>query len=265
MKLSLQFAGLTDPGQVRAENEDNWTADSEQGLFIVADGMGGEFAGALASRIVIATLPTLVAQAFATRPPSSKHQARRRMKAAIATLSRQLREQTQNEPGLDGMGSTVVCALVRGAAAVVGHMGDSRVYRLRGGRLKQLTKDHSLVHLLIKTGDITAEEAATHPARGRLTRCVGMDGAPLPQASVHAMKPGDLLLLCTDGLTGMLSDERIATALKERMPLGAKCQHLVDAANEAGGKDNITVLLLCFTQSETDGALSIREAGPRCQ
>ncbi len=244
MKLTIQYAGLTDPGRVRQSNEDNWTANPEQGLFIVADGMGGEFAGALAAKAVVETLPGLTKQHFEKMENLPKGRANRRMAKAIATLSTQIRKQTQGEPGLEGMGSTVVCALVRGDQVLIAHMGDSRAYRLRAGRLKQLTKDHSLIELLIKSGDITPKEATTHPARGRLTRNVGMDGEPLPQTRLLKLKPGDQLLLCTDGLAGMLSDQQIQSIVNETTPLGSRCQRLVDAANQAGGKDNITVLLL---------------------
>ncbi len=244
MKLTVQYVGLTDLGRVRQTNEDNWIANSDQGLFIVADGMGGQFAGALASKAVVETLPGLIMQHFEKMENLPKGRANRRMAKAIATLSTQIRKQTQCEPGLEGMGSTVVCALVRSNQVIIAHMGDSRAYRLRAGRLKQLTKDHSLVQLLVSSGDITPEEAATHPARGRLTRNIGMDGEPLPQTRLLKLKSEDLVLLCTDGLTGMLSDQQIQSILNESAPLESQCGRLVDAANQAGGKDNITVLLL---------------------
>jgi PPM family protein phosphatase len=244
MKLSVQYAGLTDPGRVRQSNEDNWTAIPEQGLFIVADGMGGQFAGALASKAVVETLPGLIKQHFEKMDNLPKGRAKRWMAKAIAKLSSQIRYQTQNEPGLEGMGSTVVCALVRGDQVLIAHMGDSRAYRLRAGRLKQLTKDHSLVELLISSGDIKPEQAATHPARNRLTRNVGMDGEPLPQTRLLKLKFRDVLLLCTDGLTGMLTDQQIQSILNKSAPLESICQQLVDAANQAGGTDNVTALLL---------------------
>jgi protein phosphatase len=172
------------------------------------------------------------------------------MGKAIATLSTQLRQQTQYEPGLAGMGSTVVCALVRGSKALVAHLGDSRAYLLRAGRLKQLTRDHTLVQALLQSGEITPEEAATHPARGRLTRAVGMVGEPLPLTRLLELHPGDVVMLSTDGLTGMVSDGQILPILSEPAPLEMQCRRLVDAANAAGGKDNITVVLLGFAEGE---------------
>ncbi|MBM3878809.1 MAG: Stp1/IreP family PP2C-type Ser/Thr phosphatase [Verrucomicrobia bacterium] len=249
MKPVIRYAGLTDRGRVRQTNEDNWTADPELGLFVVADGMGGEAAGELASRIVVATLPRLVRQALdpGSNPPGTG--TRRRMGEALATLSRQLRQQTENEPGLDGMGSTVVCVLLRDNEAILAHLGDSRAYRLRRGQLKRLTRDHSLVQLLLDSGDISPDEVAMHPARGRLTRSVGMQGEPLPETRSLKLEPGDQLLLCTDGLTGMLEDRQIHTLLEATGSLPAQCERLVAAANQAGGKDNVTVLLIAVSDA----------------
>lgn len=260
MKLAVRYAGLSDRGRVRRTNQDNWAADPEQGLFIVADGMGGEFAGTLASKVVVATLPELVRKYFAPLEGLPNGMARRWMRKALATLSTQLRDQTHDEPGLDGMGSTVVCALVRGNKALVAHMGDSRAYLLRAGRLKQLTEDHTLIQLLLRSGDVTAREGASHPARGRLTRSVGMEGEPLPQTRLLRLISGDLLMLCTDGLTGMLSDDQILSILDKPATLETQCRRLVDAANAAGGKDNVTVLLVRFAREKEKPASTRRRA-----
>lgn len=148
------------------------------------------------------------------------------------------------------MGSTVVCALVRGNKALVAHLGDSRAYLLRAGRLKQLTRDHTLVEVLLHSGEITLEEAATHPARGRLTRAVGMAGEALPQTRLFELRPGDLVMLSTDGLTGMVNDGQILSILTQPLSLDLRCQRLIDAANAAGREDNITVVLLCLAGGE---------------
>jgi serine/threonine protein phosphatase PrpC len=253
MRLTIRYAGLTDRGRVRQTNEDSWVADPKQGLFIVADGMGGEFAGALASRAVVATLPELVRKQFATTKCFEYKRARQQIAEAIATLSKQLHQQTHNTPGLEGIGSTVVCALVRGSQALVAHMGDSRAYQLRGGRLKRLTTDHTLIQALLHAGDINPREAATHPARGQLTRSVGMPGEPLPVSRLLQLRPGDLLMLCTDGLTGMLGDNQIFSILKNPGPLDIQCRRLVEGANGAGGMDNVTVLLICVEGLQKNG------------
>jgi serine/threonine protein phosphatase PrpC len=208
----------------------------------------------------VAALPSLVRQQFDNVTGLPRSRAKRRMAKAIALLSTQLHQQTQNEPGLEGMGSTVACALVRDNLVLVAHMGDSRAYRFRGGRLKQLTKDHSLIRLLLESGDITHEEAAAHPARGRLTRNIGMEGEPLPQTRLLTFKPGDVLLLCTDGLTGTLSDPQIESILNESSPLEKQCHRMVDAANQAGGTDNITVLLLSLVGVQKKPDSSLRHA-----
>lgn len=207
----------------------------------------------------MATLPGLVKKAFGGMEGLPQGRAKRRMAKAIATLSTQLRQQTRNEPGLEGLGSTVLCALVRNNHVLLAHMGDSRAYRLRADHLKQLTQDHTLIRLLIESGDITPDQAATHPARGRLTRSVGMEGSPLPQTRLLKLMPGDLFLLCTDGLTAMLNELEIKSTLNNKASLEIRCRKLVDAANAAGGKDNITALLLSFSDNEGKQTAELRE------
>jgi len=249
MRLTIQCAGLTDPGRVREKNEDNWGADAELGLFMVADGMGGQFAGELASKVVVQMLPALIRQRLTGSQGWSMQRIKRQLLNAIAKLSSNLNEQTRNEPGLAGMGSTVVCALIRGRGAIIGYMGDSRAYCFRQGKLKCLTKDHTIAQLLLSSGEISVEEASDHPGRTRLTRSVGMDGLPLPQARNLTLKPGDLLLLCSDGLTAMISDPTIQSILLDGHSLEEKCSRLIAGANEAGGKDNITVVLLSVSEA----------------
>ena len=244
MRLTVKHAGLSDRGRVRESNEDNWAADPKQGLYIVSDGLGGQFAGALASKVVVESLPELIRERLADTEDLAEPHVAEQLRAILCHLSEQVYEQTHGEPGLEGMGATVVLALIRNSKALVAHMGDSRAYRLRSGQLEQLTKDHSLVQLLIDTGDISPEEAATHPARGQVTRSVGMEGEPLPEVQVTGVVPGDRLLLCTDGLTGMLPDGGIAAILKRRKGPRTTCKHLVQAALDAGGKDNITVVVV---------------------
>ncbi|RLC21333.1 MAG: hypothetical protein DRH56_09625 [Deltaproteobacteria bacterium] len=242
--LRFVHAGLSDPGRVRKENQDGWTARVRDGLFIVSDGMGGAFRGGLASRIVVETLPALVAERLGNVRDLSGTAAREGLGTAISELSAHLRRETDGEPGLSGMGATVVAAVIRGRRALVGHLGDSRAYLLREGRLARLTEDHSLVRLLLSQGEITPEEAARHPARGRLTRCVGMPGAAMPGIRCPDLRPADRLLLCTDGLTSMVPDDRISALMAPPLSPAGACGRLVSAANLAGGKDNITVLII---------------------
>ena len=244
MTLTVKHAGMSDRGRVREKNEDNWTADPKQGLYIVSDGLGGQFAGALASKIVVEVLPRLIQERLDDADDLAEPDVAEQVRGILYDLSQQVYEQTHGEPGLEGMGATVVLALLRDGEALIAHMGDSRAYRLRSGQLEQLTKDHSLVQLLIDSGDISPKEAATHPARGQVTRSVGMEGEPLPEVQATDIIEGDRLLLCTDGLTGMLPESEVAGILMQRKGARATCRTLVQAALDAGGKDNVTVVLV---------------------
>jgi len=249
--VSIKYAGLTDLGRVRQENEDNWTADPELGLYVVADGMGGTFGGGLASKIIVEALPSLVRREFAEIRDFADTEASKILTGVLSNLSNLLRKGSQNVAGPGGMGSTVVMFLIKGSQALIGHMGDSRAYLLRRGTLKQLTTDHTVIQLLIESGDITPEEALIHPARGQLTRYVGMQGEPLPEVCSLEVCHGDRFLLCSDGLTGMLNAEQILSILKQRLVPKTICKRLIESANNAGGKDNIAVLVLNVSNSST--------------
>jgi protein phosphatase len=245
----IRYAGQTDTGRVRTENEDRWFADPERGLFLVSDGIGGAFAGGLASRIVVETLPPLLHEGMARIKAIGSSKAKECVKAALCELSNRLFQQARNQAGLAGMGATVAMALMRGSQALIAHMGDSRAYLYRNALFLQLTRDHSLVQLLVDNDEIRPEDAATHPAHGQITRYVGMEGDPLPDVRLVKLRSGDRLLLCTDGLTAMLSDHQILSILANNREADAACHQLVDAANEAGGKDNITVVLIAVGAS----------------
>lgn len=244
MTLKARYAGLTDIGRVRLQNEDRWFADSGASLFLVADGMGGGPGGRLAAEIVVEMLPRLLGRRLRDGKDFARSEVQDAVLAAIRDLSDRLRRESQAQMGLTGMGSTVVLMLVRGCDALIAHMGDSRAYLLRSGRLERLIKDHSIVELLIETGDITPQEAAAHPARGQLTRFVGMPGEALPEARLVELNPGDRLLLCTDGLTGLVNDERIAAILDSEKMREQACNQLITAAIEAGGQDNVTAVVV---------------------
>jgi serine/threonine protein phosphatase PrpC len=243
--LRILHSGLTDTGRVRSGNEDAWAADPTQGLYIVADGMGGHNAGEIAASLVVESLPKMVRKRVGNTalPPTSTALARR-LRSAVTRLSRDVYQQAMAEPGLMGMGATVVLAMVNRDDVVIVHMGDSRAYLLRGGRLRLLTKDHSVVQELIDRGHITPEEAETHPARNRITASVGMPGDPSPDSRRVPLQAGDRILLCSDGLAGMIADEEIAHILGEKESPEQICTRLIDAANHAGGHDNITAVVL---------------------
>jgi protein phosphatase len=155
-----------------------------------------------------------------------------------------VRSEGKSRFGLTGLGSTVVLALIRDNSALVAHMGDSRAYLSREQRLEQLTRDHTLAQLLVDCGEITSDQIATHPAQTQLTRFVGMQTQPMPETRLLELLLGDRLLLCSDGLTSMLDHDSISLILRRHQSPDVACQELIDAANEAGGKDNITVVIV---------------------
>jgi len=241
--LTVRYAAASDVGRVRSHNEDSWCAIPEQQLFIVSDGMGGQAAGELASRIVVEVLPERLREQIgdAERLDETTVNA---VVETVRTLSRELRQESQGEPGISGMGATLVLALVRGRQVLIVHLGDSRAYLWRKGKLICLTSDHTLAHALLDAGVLTAEEAADHPGRHQLSRFVGMPGEPLPDAGLLDLLPGDRLLLCTDGLTNMVSDNGTQDVLGHQADPELACRTLVQLSNSAGSVDNVTALVV---------------------
>jgi serine/threonine protein phosphatase PrpC len=236
-------AWLTDTGRRRTRNEDAYVF--EPPLFAIADGMGGARAGEVAAGIA----------ATALRDARREVVDEESLEATIADANRRVWERSVADPNTAGMGTTVTVALVDAAAGevVFGHVGDSRAYRLRGGVLEQITTDHSLVAELVESGVLTPEEAETHPQRSAITRAVGTESAIEIDVFTVPAELEDLVLLCSDGLTDMLSEEEIASVLldAERVPSKA-AEQLVAAANARGGEDNITVVLFELVEGEPD-------------
>lgn len=241
---AIEYAVLSDTGRVRSRNEDNHFCHAGRKLFIVSDGMGGHVAGTLSSKIVVKALPHFIKQNLADMRDLSQPAAIEKLTAAMAELSIHLWNESQKYHQLAGMGATVVLLMIRGTKALVAHMGDSRAYRFRGGVLERLTHDHSIVQILVDAGRLNPEQALVHPAHHQITRYIGMDGEPLPEVSVVDIAPGDRFLLCTDGLTEMILDPAISSILGTNAEAGPAAQALVDAANTAGGRDNITVVVV---------------------
>ncbi|MGQ0778083.1 MAG: PP2C family protein-serine/threonine phosphatase [Pseudonocardiales bacterium] len=244
---ALCWAGLSDCGRVRESNEDRWSADVELGLFVVSDGMGGLPAGEVAAEIVVTRLPMLIATRFGAASDIAAPEATQQLRTVLAELSADLRAGSQDDPRRAGMGATAVVALIRQATALIAHLGDSRVYLWREHSVQRLTHDHSLAQGLFDVGVITEQEAADHPARHQLVRYLGMDGEALPDVRCITLRPADRLLLCSDGLTNMLDDARIQVILNDHPNPDDTCRALIDAANEAGGTDNITALVIMHT------------------
>ncbi|OGV52983.1 MAG: hypothetical protein A2X49_10910 [Lentisphaerae bacterium GWF2_52_8] len=243
--LKLKYAGLTDQGRVRNNNEDAWSVSSDQKIFIVSDGMGGERAGELASKIVTRVLQQCLPKIIGTSEKLSNDEVVSMVHSSLCELSNHLQKETAQNPDLEGMGATVVVAVLLGKGIVLGHMGDSRCYLLRGTRMECLTKDHTMAQLLVDAGELSPEFASVHPLRSVLTCCVGMRGSAAPAVRFVDLQAGDRLLFCSDGLTGELSDWRIHALLGPPEADPEKlCRDLVNAANEEGGEDNITVLVI---------------------
>jgi PPM family protein phosphatase len=241
---SLRYACLSDLGRVRSANEDRCCADPQGRFFIVADGIGGHSAGGLAAQIVVELLPRRLNQVLSAGESPAASAVADKVAGEVARLSDRIRDETRNEPGLAGLGTTVVVAVLGEREGFLVHLGDSRAYLLRGGRLTQLTRDHTLLQLLIEEGRISPEEARVHPAQGRLTRFLGMEGAALPETTRLNIEHGDRLLLCTDGLSGMLDAPSLERILREQADPHDACRLLIEQANAAGGRDNITAIVV---------------------
>ena len=226
-------AGVTDTGRRRLRNEDAFVCRPP--LFAVADGMGGARAGEIAAEIAAAALEE---SGFESRGAEA-------VVELIVEANRRIWERSVADPATAGMGAVVTAALVDPDGTVaIGHVGDSRAYLLRDGEIEQLTTDHSLVAELVESGVLTPEEAETHPQRSAVTRALGTDPSVEVDAFTVAGKPGDVFLICSDGLPTMVSDERVAELVAESGDdLTRAADRLVAAANEGGGVDNVTVVL----------------------
>ncbi len=226
-------AGLTDAGRKRRRNEDSFVVDPP--FFVVADGMGGAQAGEVASR--------LAATAFKDFREADELEGEERVAATVREANRRIYERAREDADASGMGTTVTAALLGEDTIAIGHVGDSRAYRIRGGKLEQLTDDHSLVAELVRTGRLTPEEADIHPQRSVITRALGTDPDVDVDTFAVAPEPGDVYLLCSDGLTTMVPGPEILRIVGENSNLAKAGRALVKAANRSGGEDNITVVL----------------------
>jgi len=224
-------AAVTDPGRTRRHNEDAYVI--EPPLFAIADGMGGAQAGEVASRLATAAL----------KEAGANGGGEQRISDLIQEANRRVYDRSSSDPNTSGMGTTITVALVEDDYVAFGHVGDSRAYLIRNAQMEQLTEDHSLVNELLKTGKLSREEAETHPQRSVITRALGTD----PDVDVDTFRvqaeSGDLFLLCSDGLTDMVSEESILDVVeRNRDDIDGALRALVKAANRGGGQDNITVV-----------------------
>ena len=251
LAISLEFATATDPGMVRSHNEDSIATEPEIGLAVLADGMGGYNAGEVASGIAVAMLTTemkLAVQLHELHMPSvdgSEPKAAALVRENSGKANAAIYQTAQSQPQYAGMGTTLVVALFFDNRVTVGHIGDSRLYRLRKQELLQVTRDHSLLQEQIDSGMLTKEQARYSQNKNLVTRAVGIDPNVETEVHTYEVEKGDLYLLCSDGLSDMVTDEDISEtldAMRGNLPLAA--QQLVQLANDCGGRDNISVILV---------------------
>jgi PPM family protein phosphatase len=226
-----RVAAVTDPGRTRRHNEDSYVIDPP--LFAIADGMGGAQAGEVASRLATAAL----------KESAGNGGGEQRIADLIQEANRRVYDRSSTDPNTSGMGTTITVALVGDEQVAFGHVGDSRAYLIRDARMEQLTEDHSLVNELLKTGKLSREEAESHPQRSVITRALGTDPDVDVDTFTVRTENGDLFLLCSDGLTDMVSEDSILHVVeRHRDDIDGALRALVKEANRGGGQDNITVV-----------------------
>src|SRR5438874_12231436 len=240
--MDVKAIGMTHVGRQRQHNEDSYLVESDARLFLVADGMGGHAAGEIASRIAVDSISEFILHTKeddGTWPHAYDETYKRttnRLMAAVRLANTRVLEAMRKDARLRGMGTTVVAGLPDEETMSVAHVGDSRAYLVRDGHLSRLTNDHSWVFEQVQAGMLTEEEAEKHPLRNVITRALGGAPSVSPDASEVASKPGDVYLLCSDGLTGMLPEDEILRVVNENIDdLEHACQELIDRANEHGG------------------------------
>ena len=251
MNTVLEIVTRTDPGMVRSNNEDSVMANSVCGIAVLADGMGGYNAGEVASGMATAMLGTELEKAFSAQAPSTidsasgKSRAHAVLETEVAKTNGAIYQSSQSQPQYAGMGTTLVIGVFHDNSVTVAHIGDSRLYRLRGEEFTQITRDHSLLQEQIDSGMITPEQARHSQNKNLVTRAVGVDAEVETEIHDHEVLPGDVYLFCSDGLNDMVEDEEIAMtlgALSANLTLCA--DSLVQMANDNGGRDNVSVILV---------------------
>ena len=248
--MNLEATARTDPGPVRENNEDNFLVDLDAGLFVVADGMGGHAAGEVASAIAVEAVGEVLLQEVdpdetrvSVDVTHGDARIRERLRYTMNQASLRIRKEAMADPSQMGMGTTLVALLIEDGMAHLGHVGDSRAYRLREGQLTLLTKDHTVVQQEVDAGRLTPELARIVPHKNILTQSVGYHGPVEPDTMSEPVQPGDLYMLCSDGLTDPLDDEQLADIMRG-VPVDDLAELLVQKALEHGTEDNVTVVVV---------------------
>jgi serine/threonine protein phosphatase PrpC len=257
MSLNLEVAGRSDVGRVRPANEDSFGYDPQIGIFVVCDGMGGHAAGEVASRIAVDTVlnyfrehkPTVEEDAYLEDAPLGA----RLLAEAVKKANDAILAYAEEHKNTSGMGTTLVAARFTDNVFSIANVGDSRIYLFREGQLMQLTEDHSLVMEQVRRGMLTLDEAKRSSAQNIITRALGTDESTLPDLGEFPAQNGDVLLLTTDGVLRHVSDSEIRNILQQLPSLEAACTTLIDAANEGGGDDNSTCVLIRVKNAVASG------------
>ena len=246
--MKLIAAGKTDTGIVRSNNEDNFIVDEKRGLLVVADGMGGHAAGEVASKLAISIISghLLYPKKFFGEYNKAYSPSTNNLNSALRLANLAVFEAAAGSPQLHGMGTTVAAVLICDNRLSIAHIGDSRVYLVRSGNIEQLTDDHSVVNEQVKRDLITREEAASSTTKNYLTKAMGISAEMEADLSELTLLGGDILLLCTDGLSNMITDQIMMEIISFAGEPAAICDLLIKTANTNGGKDNITVVICCI-------------------
>jgi PPM family protein phosphatase len=252
--MNTTFKAISDVGKKRTANEDSYYADGDLKLFVVADGMGGHAAGEVASKIAVDSIQDFIKNTSTDKDITWPYEfdetlsmSGNRLKTAIQGAHAKVLETTSQKKEFQGMATTVVSIMVEDGKAQVAHVGDSRAYLVREGRLIQLTSDHSWVNEQLRTGAITSQQARNHPYRNIVTRALGGPNPVDVDVIEETVQEGDIILLCSDGLNTMIPDEEILEIIvRNNGDIEKACQELISTANENGGEDNVTAVLVKF-------------------
>lgn len=258
MPVRVEASGLSDIGRARSHNEDSYLVDCDLGLFVVADGMGGHQHGEVASRLAVDSILQTLRQPRQRRHRNAEgtHSDKdsELLAEAVAAAHEYVLSAIQEDVSLLGMGTTVVAMLAYDDGAVIAHVGDSRAYRLEDGRMELLTEDHTWVREQVSAGHLSERQAREHPLRNVVTQALGGTGEVAVEVSRERLRAGQIYLLCSDGLTSMLEDDEIESVLTSDESLDQMCRELVHAANNRGGLDNITVILVKVLEQDASPA-----------
>jgi PPM family protein phosphatase len=269
--MKVWMAGTTDVGKMREDNQDTFSIVEHMGLCLVCDGMGGTREGKAVAESAAKGIPMLLYETLRADPLMDVSKAKTAVRNVVVKANNDLLAWGSSDRNLEGSGSTLVMIWLVGDSALLAHLGDSRIYRLRDGQLKQMTQDHTLAAMLLRMGRIDEETAKTHPGRNRLTRYIGVRPTVPPDIQAVKVKEGDVFLLCSDGLWGVVPPEKIQQIIEKEtrseievetdpttkalsdqtQGLQSACNRLIEAANEGGGHDNITALLVKIGPRQT--------------